>query len=188
MGSVALGGGVEALQRLLGLPLLADGIVIVAQELAGAGAQSVELIQPDRDLQPPQLVPEDQILPGLLRLGPQGLHLELQLVDLVVDAHQVLLGALQFPLGLLLAVAVAGDAGRLLKDLPAVGRLDGQDLVDLALTDDGVALPAQTGVHEQLVDVPEPHGVAVDEVFTLPRAVVPPGDHDLTLLHVEEAA
>ena len=85
-------------------------------------------------------------------------------------------------------MAVAGDAGRLLKDLPAVGRLDGQDLVDLALTDDRVALPAQTGVHEQLVDVPEPHGVAVDEVFTLPRAVVPPGDHDLTLLHVEEAA
>ncbi len=61
---------------------------------------------------------------------PQGLHLELQLGDLVVDAHQVLVGALQLALGLLLPVAEAGDTGGLLKDLPAVGALDGQDLVD----------------------------------------------------------
>ena len=73
----------------------------------------------------------------------RGLHLELQLVNLIVDAHQILLGALQLALGLLLPVAVAGDAGGLLKDLPAVGGLDGQDLVNFALADDGVALPAQ---------------------------------------------
>ena len=83
-------------------------------------------------------------------------------------------------------MAVAGDAGGLLKDLPAVGGLDGQDLIDLALSDDGVPLPAQARVHEQLVDVLEPHRAAVDVVLTLPGAVVPPGDHDLALVHVGE--
>ena len=168
LGGVALGGGVEPLHQGLGLLLLADSVFIVGEELPAPRPDLVQLVHPQGDLQPPELVPEDQELFGLLRLGPEGLHLELQLVDLVVDPDQVLLGALQLPLRLLLPVAVAGDAGGLLKDLPAVGALDGQDLVDLALADDGVALPAQAGVHKQLVHIPEPNGVAVDEVFTLP--------------------
>ena len=188
LGGVALGGGIEGLQLGLGLLLLAEGLLIVGAELDPGGAEAVQLVHPQGDLQPPELVPEDQVLFGLLSLGPEGLHLELQLVDFVIDAHQVLLGALQLPLGLLLPVAVAGDAGGLLKDLPAVGALDGQDLVDLALADDGIALPAQAGVHEELVDILEPDGVAVDEVLALPGAVVPPGDHDLALLHREEVA
>ena len=89
-------------------------------------------------------------------------------------------------LGLLLAVAVAGDARRLLKDLPPVGGLDGEDFVNFALADDGVALPAQARVHKQLVDVLQADGSAVDVVLALPRAVVPPGDHYLRLLHVKE--
>ena len=151
-----------------------------------AGPQPLQGVQPHGDLQPLQLVPQHQELSGPLTLLPQGLHLELQLGDLVVDPDQVLVRMDQLPLCLLLPVAVAGDAGGLLKDLPAVGRLDGQDLVNPALADDGVALPAQAGVHEQLVDVLEAHRAAVDVVFALPRAVVPPGDHHLRLLHVED--
>ena len=89
-------------------------------------------------------------------------------------------------LGLLLAVAVAGDARRLLKNLPAVAGLDRENLVDLALADDGVALPAKTCVHEELVDVLQADAAAVDVVLALPRAVVPPGDHDLALLQIKE--
>ena len=83
-------------------------------------------------------------------------------------------------------MAEAGDARGLLKDLPAVGALYREDLVYLTLADDGVTLPAQAGVHKQLVDVLQAHRAAVDVVLALPRAVVPPGDHDLALLHLEE--
>ena len=181
-----LGGGVERLHLLSGLLLLPHRVIVVREELDGAGAQLLQLLQPHRDLQPPQLVAQDEELLGLFRLQPQRLHLQLQLVYLVVDAHQVLLGALQLALGLLLAVAEAGDARRLLKDLPPVGGTHREDLVDLALADDGVALPAQARVHEQLVDVLEAHRAAVDVILALPRAVVPPGDHDLALLHGED--
>ena len=181
-GGVPLGGGVEFLHRLLGLRLLAGGVLVVRRGLDGPGPDLLQLLQPQGDLQPPQLVPQQQEAPGLLTLLAQGLHLQLQLVDLVGDAHQVLLGALQLALGLLLPVAEAGDAGGLLKDLPAVSALDGQYLVDAALADDGISLPAQAGVHEQLIDVLEPDGAAVDVVLTLAGAVVPPGDHHLALL------
>ena len=83
-------------------------------------------------------------------------------------------------------MAEAGDAGGLLKDLPAIAALYRQDLVNAALTDDGVALTAQTGVHEQLVHVLQADGTAVDVVFALPGAVVPPGDHNLALLQREQ--
>ena len=153
-----------------------------------AGPQPLQGIQPHGDLQPLQLVPQHQELSGPLTLLPQGLHLELQLGDLVVDPDQVLVRMGQLPLCLLLPVAVARDAGGLLKDLPAVGALDGEDLVDLALADDGVALPAQAGVHEQLVDVLEADGAAVDIVLALPGAVIPPGHHDLALIHGKDVA
>ena len=84
-------------------------------------------------------------------------------------------------------MAEAGDARRLLKDLPAVGALDGQNLVDAPLADDGIAFPAQARVHEQLVDVLQAAGPAVNVVFALSGAVIPAGHRHLRLLHLEDA-
>ena len=144
--AVALRLGVERVQLRPGLvPLLTCGAEIALQ-LPGLLLEGLQILQPHGDLQKAHLVPEDQIPLGLLRLVPQRLHLQLQLGDLVIDADQVLLRPLQLPLGLLLAVAELGDAGGLLEDLPALAALDRQDLVDLALADDGVALLAHAGV------------------------------------------
>ena len=84
-------------------------------------------------------------------------------------------------------MAEAGDARGLLKDLAPVGGFDGEDLVNFTLTDDRITLPAHAGVHEQLVDVLQTGGAAVDVVLTLAGAVIPAGDHDLRLVHVDEA-
>ena len=83
-------------------------------------------------------------------------------------------------------MAEPGDTRGLLKDLPAVGALDGQDLINAALTDNGIALTAQTGVHEQLVDVLQPAGAPVDIVFALAGAVIPAGHRHLSFLHGED--
>ena len=178
--------GVQPLHRLPGLVPLADGPLQIRLQFHPGGPQPLQLVQPHGDFQALQLVPEDIVFLCLFRLGPQRLHLELQLADLVVDAHQVFLGALQLALRLLLTVAEAGDARRLLKDLPAVSALDGQDLVDAPLADDGVALPPQASVHEHLVDVLQPAGPSVDIVFALPRPIVPAGHRHLRLLHLED--
>ena len=167
---------------------LAGGRLIVGEQLAVVLAQPIQMIHPDRDLQAPQLVPVEQVFLGLGRLIPEGLHLQLQLGDLVPDAQQVVGRLLQLALGLLLPVTEPGDARRLLKDRPALLSPGGENLVDFALADDGIALPAQAGVHKQLVDVPEPAGLAVDIVFALAGAVIPAGDHDLALLHGEHMA
>ena len=160
---------IEGLQTPVGLLLALYSGAVFRLEPHGAGLDLLQLVQPHRDLQGTQLVPQQQVALGFLRLIPQGLHLQLQLCDLVVDAHQVLLGAVQPALRLLLAVAVFADACRLLKDLPALGTLDGQYLVDTALPDDGVALPAQARVHKQFVDVPQTDGLLVDIILALPR-------------------
>ena len=85
----------------------------------------------------------------------------------------------QFPLRLLLAVTVLGDAGSFLEDLPAVGTLQGEDFVDTSLADIGIAFPAQARIHEHLMDIPEPGGLLVDVIFAVAAAVKTAGDHDL---------
>ena len=181
-----LGGGVQLVQRGVRALQLLLGKSIVGVELDGIGLDLVQVFEPDGDLQRAQLVAEDQIFLRLLRLRAQRPDLQLQLGDLVVDAHEVLLRALELALRLLLAVAELGDARRLLEDLAAVGALDRQYLVDLALTDDGIALAAHAGIHEQLVHVTQAHALLVDVVFTLAAAVIPAGDGDLALLHSGE--
>ncbi len=172
----------------MGIFLVPQGGVVVRQDFQCSHADLLQLLQPYRNFQSPQFVTEDEKLLRLFRLSLQGADLELQFVDFVLDAHQVFFGAVQLALCLLLAVAEAGDARCLFKYLPAVGGFDRQNFVDLALADVGIALPAQTGVHEQLVDVPEAGGVAVDKVFALSRAVIPPGDHDLGLFQIKKVA
>ena len=80
-------------------------------------------------------------------------------------------------------MAVLGDAGGLLKDLPPVAALGGEDLVDLPLADDRVALLAHAGIQEELRHVLQPDGLAVDVVLALAAAVVAPGHGHLSFLH-----
>ena len=179
-------GGIHLIQRRLRPLLVLTGGLVIRLQLPGLDLQGLKIFQPHADLQHPQLVPQHQILLRCLRLLPQGLHLQLQLSDLVVDADQILLRPLELALRLLLAVAVLADARRLLEHLTALTAFDGQDLVDLALSDDGVALPAHAGVHKQLVDILETHGLAVDVIFRLPAAVVAASDGHLRLVPAGE--
>ena len=82
-------------------------------------------------------------------------------------------------------MAEFGDAGGFLENFAAVGRFEGEDLVDAALADVGIALSAKTGVHEQLVDVLEAGKLLVDIVFALAGAEIAAGDHDLGRLNAK---
>ncbi len=59
------------------------------------------------------------------------------------------------------------DAGRLVEQLPALLGLAAQDLVDLALSDDGVSLLTDTGIIKQLIHIFQTAGAVVDHIFTL---------------------
>ena len=183
--TAVLGLGVDGVQVGFGLGLILLGGFQVRLELQGLGAEGLEVFQPHGDLQHAELVAVDQILLRRFGLLAQGLHLELQLGNFIVDPHQVFLGALHLALGLLLAVAVFGDTGGLLEDLTALTALDGQNLVDLALADDGVALPAHAGVHEELVHILEADGLLIDVVLGLTAAVVPAGHRHLRFIAVK---
>ena len=182
----ALTFGIHRVQRRLRPFLILQRGGVIALQLQRGGFQILQVLQPNGDLQHTQLVAQHQIFLRRCRLLAQRLHLQLQLRDLIVDAHQIFLGALELALGFLLAVAEFGDTCRLLKDLPAIAALDGQYLVDLALTDDGISLTAHTGVHEQLVDVLQAHGLLVDVILRFTAAVIAAGHRHLRLVPVED--
>ncbi len=144
-----------------------------------------ELGQPLVALREQQLLPAAQlaaqalIAAGLAGLALEGGALALELVDEVVDAGEVLLRRFELQLGLATARLELGDAGGLLDQLPAIGRLRAEDLADLALLDDGVALHADADVHQDVLHVAEADRVAVDQVLALAGAVEATADLDV---------
>ena len=153
--------------------------LIVLLRLLCGGGELFQGVQPDGNLHTLQFALQFQILLGLLGLLPEGFQLQLQLGNFVTDAQQVVLGVGKLAFGFFLAVAVLGDTGCFLKDFPTVAAFQGKNLVDTALADIGVAFPAQAGIHEHFVDVPQAGGLLVDVIFAVTGAVIAAGDHDL---------
>ena len=102
-----------------------------------------------------------------------------QLVQHVHHAHQVLVRALEASLGLLLARAEAADARRLLEDGAPILAALAEDIVDAALTDDGIAFLAHARIAEQVHDVLQAAVGPVHEVFAVAAAVDAAGDAHL---------
>ena len=76
----------------------------------------------------------------------------------------------------------APKPGGFLDQAPPLGRLRGEDRLDLALADDGVHPLAEPEVGEQLDEVQAPHGSTVDEVLALAAAVQPTRDRELRVV------
>ena len=166
--SLGLGGsGLPVKPLILGL----SGLIVphlTADGLPGA----VDAVGPEGDFQrlPPGAELEEAL--GLLTLFFQRADPGFQLVEDVPQPLEVLCRRGQTPLRLVFAVAVLGDAAGFLENFAALAAFCGDDLRDAALTDDGVAVPADAGVQQQFVDVLEAAELAVDGVLALAGAVV----------------
>ena len=128
------------------------------------------------------------VAPRLAGLGPHSAQAAFHFVDDVRQAQQVLLDPLQPPQGLELLELEAADAGGLFEDHAAVFGRGLQEHVDLALLDHAIGLRAQAGAGQQVADIAEPAGIAIDQVFALAAAIDAPRDVDLRRIDGQEAA
>jgi hypothetical protein len=103
------------------------------------------------------------------------------------DAGEVGLHRLELAQGAFLALAVLEDPGRLLDEAAALLGGGAQDRVELALTDDDVHLAADAAVGQQLLDVEESAGRAVDRVLGAAVAEHRPADRHLGVVDRQRA-
>ena len=82
-------------------------------------------------------------------------------------------------------MAVFRNTGRFFKNLAPVGALKRYDLVNFTLTDVGISLSAETGIHKQLVDILQAGALAVDIVFAFTAAVIPARNGDFRRIHAK---
>ena len=108
---------------------------------------------------------------GLVDLALERLELAGDLAREHLGAGKVLVHGGELAHAALLAAPVLGDVRGLLDELAALLGAAGEDGVQLALGDDGVGVLAQAGVVQDVLDVHEAAGGAVDEVLGLSRAV-----------------
>ncbi len=119
------------------------------------------------------------VLPVAARLARLQLDAPQPAVDFVDDvgeAEEILLDALQPPQGFDLSRLEAADARRFLEDHAAVLCRRLEEYVDLSLFNDAVGLGAQTGAGEEIANVTEAAGLAVDQVLPFATAVHAPRD------------
>src|SRR5205823_12966700 len=127
----------------------------------------------------PQLFAQPLVAAGLRGLSLQRAALLLNLEDNVVDPREILLRRLQLQFRGAAAALVFRHARRFLDQLTAIRGTRAEDLPDLSLLDDGVGAHAETGIHQQVLHVLEPHDLAVNQVLALPGAIQPPRDLDI---------
>ena len=167
--------------------LLAAGqkklIFVVAQNLTGAPQR----IQPQADFQRPLFLGEFQILFGLFRLLAQGADPGFELGENIVQTHQIFLRLLQPPFRFALSVTKTGNPRGFFKNFAPVFAAGGNDAVDLALPDHRIAVAPHAGIHKQLVNIAQAHGVFVEQVLAIPRTVVPAGNGDLIAVKLQLA-
>ena len=132
-----------------------------------------------------QAMAEALVSHGLGRLASQAADLPADFAHHVGHAREILVGQCELAQRFPPQALILGDAGGLLEHGPPLLRLGRQDLVDLALRHDRIARAPYPGVHEQLLDVLQAAGLAVEKVFAQAPPVHPAHDLDLVKLAAE---
>ena len=119
------------------------------------------LHQKDIDIQITKLITIDQIFMCLLRLLFQWSYLLFQLRQNILNTDHILLLLRQVFLCSSLSLFELHNTGSLIKKLTSLLRLTTQDLIDLPLSDNGVALLTDTGIKQQLLNITKSAGCTV---------------------------
>ena len=149
--------------------------------LLGAVAAQYEC----RTFQHAQFVAKIQIAPRRFAGFFQRLKLAFQFGDDVFHAGEVVAHVRKALFAFFLARAVFDDARSLFKNAAPVLALLGEDFVDAALPDDGIALFAHARVAEKLDNILEPASGFVDVVFALAASIHAPGDDHFGIIHAQ---
>ena len=171
-------------------PQLALALRVLGTRVAQAldpGLQAADLVPGEVEADRAQLLDQPAVATGRVGLTLQRRELAAHLAEEVVEPQQVALGGLEPSLGPLASLPELQDPGRFLDDAAAVFGPGVQHRVELALADDHVLLAADPGVGEQLLDVEQPAGRAVELVLGVTLAEERAGDRDLAELDREQA-
>ena len=171
------GGRLGQLGLDLGPPRAQGGLVGDLRLQAGGELDQVVGQQPQPRVA--QVGLDDRRPPRDLGLAAERLELAAQLDREVLHPGQVGLHRVELAESLLLALAVLEDARGLLDEAAALVGAGGEHGVELALPDDDVHLAPDARVGEQLLDVEQAAGVAVDRVLRAAVAEHDPRDGDL---------
>ena len=192
-----LGGGARALRGIarglrLQCPRLGGGQQLA--ELGDALLEPGQLLAPcvhaarrERDLHREAARHDLGVAFGALALARQAPHLTGDLVDEVVETLEIARRLLETPLGGAAPVAIEPHPGGLLEQLaPVVGTV-GEEGIDHPALDHHARARAQPGAPQQIRNVAQPAGRAIEEVVAVARTREAAGDDDLLERHGEEA-
>ena len=146
--------------------------------------EPVELVALEPRVESLELI-EDFLVPARLAGLPlQADDLAFDFFNDVGQPHQILLGIFELAERFFFLMLVLADPGRFLKNRPPVVRMGAEDLVNLTLRHHGIAGPANAGIHEHLLNIAQPTGGFIDEIFAGPIPINAAGHGNLRKIDV----
>ena len=126
----------------------------------------------------------------LIKLGFPGLtaclfELMIDFVDFVGQAEQILIDPLMSALNFLFSSIESADSGGFVEQDAALHGRILQERFNPSLFDDAVRLGAESGAAENLFDVFEADGLAIDEIFSFAAPIDTSGDMDFRRVEIE---
>jgi len=130
-----------------------------------------------------QLLGKLPIPGGRVHLTLQVAHLTFHFRDDIPQPHHVLVRRFQPARGQFLAVFVFDNSGGLFEQEPAVFGPRADDHIHLSLADQGIGVGADSGIHEQFLDIPKAGRHLVEQVLSFAVPVHPPADLHFRVFH-----
>ena len=129
-----------------------------------------------------QMFFQSQIFLRLFTLFCQRAYLHFQFTDDVIHTKQILLFFFQFMNSLVFSGFIFHDACRFFENTAAVITFCAQNLINTALSDDGISFSANACIHEQFLNILQSAGSTIDTVFTFTGAEHPSGHLHFTVI------
>ena len=171
---------------LVKLSQLLGQFFLLGYELLLFFGRTFESCSKVEDLAAHQVDPKRGELADQVAVAASGIGLSLQRLELSTDFTEQILqpGQVRFSrlkptFALLLPTTIFEHASGFFDDRAAVFRASVENGIDLALRNDDVLLATNTGIAQEILDVEEPTGHAVDFILAVTSAKEATGDRDL---------
>jgi len=168
--------------RLIEHTLCGSGLVAETADLA---PHILNIVQPQRNVKAFLFLEQLEIPLCFFRIALKRCDTRLELAQNILRADHIVNSALQVPLRLVLAEAIFRYARSILEYRAALIALLRHYLGYLALTDNRIAGASNAGIHEQLCNIAQARGLAVDKILALAAANAPTGN-DYLISTVDE--
>ena len=154
-------------------------------EIGNVGVEQIKLVPLESSVENLEFVENFFVPARFTGLALERNNLALHFLDDIGQPHQILLGVFELAERFFFLMLVFANTGGFFKNHPPVVGMRAENLVNLTLRHHRIARTPDTGIHEHLLNVPEPALSFVEQIFAGAVPVNPARHGDFSEIKID---